>query len=52
MPLIPALGSQTDFWVEAILVYRLSSRTARAMLKHGLRNKNKTKQKLSNKKKQ
>jgi len=32
MPLIPALGRQrkADFWFEASLVYRVSSRTARA----------------------
>ena len=32
MPLIPALGRQrqVDFWVEASLVYRVSSKTARA----------------------
>jgi hypothetical protein len=33
MPLIPALGRQrqADFWFEASLVYRVSSRIARAL---------------------
>jgi hypothetical protein len=52
MPLIPALGRQrqVDFW-EASLVYRVSSRTARAIQRNPVskktttNNKNKTKQK-------
>ena len=46
-PLIPALGRQrqVDFWVEAILDYRVSSRTARATQRNPVSEKKKEKKK-------
>jgi hypothetical protein len=52
MPLIPALGRQrqTDSEFEASLVYRVSSRTARATQRNPVPKKqNKTKQNNNNK---
>jgi hypothetical protein len=54
MPLIPALGRQRQAWsaseFEASLVYKVSSRTARAIQRNPV-SKNKTKQKEKKRKK-
>jgi hypothetical protein len=52
-PLIPALGRQrqADFWVEASLVYRVSSRTARAAQRNPVSKNQKKKKKKKREKK-
>jgi hypothetical protein len=51
-PLIPALGRQrqADFWFEASLVYKVSSRTARAIQRNPVSKKPKKKKKKKKKK--